>query len=185
MSFRREGHPNPTRDSNGLLAWQLTCQYNKAYKSEDPKENPQKAIPICILSAIATMKDKTKMQRATTQLSLGAFFFACRSCEYLKVSNAKDKQTKCLTLQNISFQLNGAAIPHSSPLLLAVDNVSITFETQKNGRKFNTITQRRTHHETLCPIIQWASLAKLIRTYPGAHTTPTSQSTGNMERCIT
>jgi len=150
-----------------LLAWNLFRQY-KAYKSDDPKEKPKKAIPICVLSAIA-LKDETETQRATTQLILGAFFFACRSCEYLKVSNAKDKRTKCLTLQNISFQLNGAAIPHSSPLLLAADSVSITFETQKNGRKFDTITQWRTHHETLCPVIQWASLVKRIRTYPEAN----------------
>ncbi len=109
------------------------------------------------------------MQRATTQLIIGAFFFACRSCEYLRVPNAADKKTKCLTLQNIVFHLNGAILPHSSPLLLVADNVAITFETQKNGRKFDTVTQWATHHETLCPVVQWASLVKRIRTYPGTH----------------
>ena len=67
------------------------------------------------------------MQIATAQLILGAFFFACRSCEYLRVPNAKEKKTKCLTLGNITFHLNGAVLPHSSPLLLAADNVAITF----------------------------------------------------------
>ncbi len=127
-----------------------------------------KAIPLCVLSAIA-LKDETESQRATTQLTLGAFFFACRSCEYLRVPNAKEKKTKCLTLRNIAFHLNGATIPHSSPLLLAADNVAITFETQKNGRKFDTVTQWATRHDTLCPVTQWACLVKRIRTYPGAN----------------
>ena len=149
-----------------MLAWPLSRQY-RAYKKADPKEKPEKAIPVCVLSAIA-LKDKTEMQRATTQLILGAFFFACRSCEYLKVPKANEKQTKCLTLKNIIFHLNGATIPHSSPLLLAADNVAVTFETQKNGRKLDTITQWATHHDTLCPVVQWASLVKRIRAYPGA-----------------
>ncbi len=56
-----------------------------------------------------------------------------------------------------------------APLLLAADNVAITFETQKNGRKFDTVTQWATHHDTLCPVTQWACLVKRIRTYPGAN----------------
>jgi hypothetical protein len=109
------------------------------------------------------------MQVATTQLVIGAFFFACRSCEYLKVPNAKEKKTKCLTLRNITFHLNGAVLPHSSPLLLAADNVAITFETQKNGRKLDTVTQWATHHDTLCPVKQWSCLVKRIRAYSGAN----------------
>jgi hypothetical protein len=166
-AFRSKGHPNPTRDSEGLLAFPLSRQY-RAYKTLDPKEVQQKAIPLCVLSAIA-LKDTTETQVATSQLILGAFFFACRSCEYLRVPNAKEKKTKCLTLRNIAFHLNGAVLPHSSPLLTVADNVAITFETQKNGRKFDTVTQWATHHETLCPVTQWACLVKRIRNYPGAN----------------
>ena len=165
VSFWSLGHANPTRDANGLLAWSLSCQY-RAYKNEDPKEVQQKAIPLCVISAIA-LRDTTEMQVASTQLIISAFFFACRSCEYLKVPNAKEKKTKCLTLRNIVFHLNGAVIPHSSLLLLAADNIAITFKTQKNGQKFDTVTQWATHHDTLCPVTQWASLVKRIRTYPG------------------
>ena len=48
---------------------------------------------------------------------------------------------RCLTLGSITFHLSGASLPHSSQLIAAADNVAITFETQKNGRKFDTVTQ--------------------------------------------
>ncbi len=80
-AFWSKGHPNPTRDSEGLLAFPLSCQY-RSYKNCNPKEVQQKAIPLCILSAI-TLKDSTKTQVATSQLILGVFFFACQSCKYL------------------------------------------------------------------------------------------------------
>ena len=63
-SFRHNGHPNPTRDLDGLLAWSLARQY-RAYKNDDPKEIQQKAIPLCVILAIA-IKTETELQRAIT-----------------------------------------------------------------------------------------------------------------------
>jgi hypothetical protein len=62
-AFRSKGHPNPTRDNEGLLAFPLSRQY-RSYLNCDPKEVQQKAIPLCILSAIA-LKDSTETQVAT------------------------------------------------------------------------------------------------------------------------
>lgn len=65
--------------------------------------------------------------------------------------------------------------PSSRNLLHTADSVSITFETQKNERKFDTITQWRTSDTTLCPVKQWASLVARIAAYPGANeATPVS-----------
>jgi hypothetical protein len=102
-------------------------------------------------------------------LIIGAFFFACRSCKYFKVSCPETKRTKQLTLGNLAFYKSNIEIPHSSPLELHNANrISITFETQKNGRKFDTVTQWRTRHAPLCPITQWAALVKRILSYPGS-----------------
>ncbi len=107
----------------------------------DPKEIQQKAIPLDVISLIAKL-DATETQRAITQLIIGAFFFACRSCEYLEVSHPESKRTKQLTLGNLAFYKGDIEIPHSSPLeLQTADRISITFEALKNGRKFDTVTQ--------------------------------------------
>jgi len=174
-SFRSEGRPNPTRDGDGQLAWILSRQF-RAYKNHDPKEQHEKALPSCILSRIA-LNQTSETKRAISQLTIGAFFFACRSCEYLKVSKPSDKQTKQLTLGNIAFFKDGKCldrISHASHLHLA-DSVSITFETQKNDRKFDTITQWRTPHNTLCPVKQWAAIVTRISSYAGTNnSTPVS-----------
>lgn len=172
-AFWSNGHQNPTRDGNRLLAWPLSCQY-RAYKNDNPKEVQQKAIPLCIITSIA-LKQATELQRVRSQLIIGAFFFACRSCKYLHVPNSADKKTKRLTTGNIIFQHSGAFIPHSSPLLITADSVSITFKMQTNGRKFDTVTQWATRHASLCPVKQWGLLVKRILAYPGASpTTPVS-----------
>ena len=165
-AFRSHGHTNPARDRDGNLDWNLLRQY-RAYKSSDPKEIQQKAIPLDVISLIAKL-DATESQRATTQLIIGAFFFACRSCEYLEVSHPESKRTKQLTLGNLAFYKGDIKIPHSSPLeLQTADGISITFETKQNGGKFNPVMQWRTGHASLCPIIQWAALMRRILGYPG------------------
>ena len=90
-TFRSEGRPNPTRDSDGQIAWILSRQY-RAYKNHDPKEKHEKALPSCILTRIA-LNQTSETRQAISQLIIGAFFFACRSCEYLKVSKPLDKRT--------------------------------------------------------------------------------------------
>ena len=174
-SFRREGRPNPTRDGDGQLAWILSRQY-RAYKNFDPKESHEKAIPSCILIRIA-QNQTSETTRAISQLIIGAFFFACRSCEYLRVTNPAGMRTKQLTLSNIAFFKNGTRLHHiaDAQQLHSADSVSITFETQKNDRKFDTVTQWRTSHNFLCPVKQWASIVTRIYSYNGTNTnTPVS-----------
>ncbi len=133
----------------------------------DPKEIQQKAIPLDIISLIEKL-DAAESQCATTQLIIGAFFFARRSCKYLEVSHPESKRTKQLRLGNLAFYKGDIKIPHSSPLKLqTAERISITFEKQKNGRKFDTVTQWQTGHAFLCPIIQWAALMRRILGYPG------------------
>eukprot|EP00957_Ditylum_brightwellii_P093136 7091070-Ditylum_brightwellii.AAC.1 len=82
QTFRENDHPNPTRDNDGELGRLLSRQY-KAFKNKDPKSKQQKALPIEVLKVVAKAK-ATESQRAVAQLAIGAFFFACKSCKYLK-----------------------------------------------------------------------------------------------------
>ncbi len=98
-----------------------------------------------------------------------------RSCEYLKVPKQQEKKTKQLTLGNITFYQDSNLIHHSCPSLHTATSVSITFISQKNSRKYDTITQWRTTDNVLCPVRQWAALVQRIWSYPNASSeTPVS-----------
>jgi hypothetical protein len=167
-TFRENDRRNPTLDADGRLSWTLARQY-RAYTKEDPKAVQEKALPICIIELLA-LKKETESQRAISQLTIGAFFFACRSCKYLKVPKQDQHQTKQLTLGNIAFSKDGNIIHHSNPNLHLADSVSLTFESQKNDEKNETVTQWTTEQILLCPVKQWAAIVKRISSYPGSST---------------
>jgi hypothetical protein len=81
--FRENGQPNSTKNNNLQLSFNLQCRF-RAYKNADSKEHQQKAISACLIAKIAKQK-LTKLQRAITQLTILAFFFAMCSCKYVKV----------------------------------------------------------------------------------------------------
>lgn len=111
----------------------------------------------------------TETQRAVCQLAIGAFYFACRSCEYVKVSQAELRRTDILRLRNVQFRRNGAFIQHNDPELEYADSVSLTFEMQKKDERNETVTQFATEHEIMCPVRSWAAIIKRVRSYPGVN----------------
>jgi hypothetical protein len=94
-------------------------------------------------------------------------FFAFRSCEYLKVSQAEQLQMEQLCMRNICFFKERKIIPHTHPHLEFVDCVSITFEHQKQENKHNTITQESSVDLVLCPVRFAAGLVQRIWSYKG------------------
>ena len=110
----------------------------------------------------------TETQRATGQLAIGAFFFACRSCEYLLVPESEKRRTDVLRLRCIRFFRNGRLVKHSNPYLEHSDCVSLTFEWQKKDERNDTVTQRATRDAPFSPVWIWAAVVKRIRSYPGA-----------------
>ena len=92
----------------------------------------------------------TETQKATSQLATGAFFFACRPCEYLKVP----QKTDILRLQNLRFYRNGRLMKLNSPSLEYADCVSITFDWQKKDERMDTVTQMFSKDLILCPVRQ-------------------------------
>ncbi len=166
QTFRATGRENPTRDIDNELSVLLSRQF-RAYRNEDPKQRQQKALPIFVLANIAK-RQITETERAIAQLTIGAFFFACRSCEYLKVPQKEQRRTKLLCLRNVRFFKDGRTITPPTLLLESADSVAITFEMQKNDRKHDTVTHGSTGDDTLCPVLQWARLINRIWAYPGA-----------------
>ncbi len=61
----------------------------------------------------------------------------------------------------------GDIVEHTSAELHFADCISITFERQKNDRKWDTVTQWRTSDPVMCPIKLWASIIRRILTLKG------------------
>eukprot|EP00957_Ditylum_brightwellii_P090795 6913946-Ditylum_brightwellii.AAC.1 len=94
----------------------------------------------------------TDSQQVVAQLSIGALFFACRSCEYLKVPQTEKRRTDVLRFRNIRFCRNRREMKHNNPWIEFADCVSITFEFQKNDERDNTVTQMVSGDVLLCPV---------------------------------
>ena len=126
----------------------------------------QKSLPACVLIEV-TKKKSTETQLAISQLSIGAFFFACRSCEYLKVPQAEKRRTDILCLSNVCVFRNLRELKHNNPWLEYADYVAITFDWQKKDEIMDTVTQMASKDPLLCPVRQWSSVVRIIWAYAG------------------
>jgi hypothetical protein len=104
---------------------------------------------------------------------MAAFFFACRSCEYLHVT-VRGK-TKLLCVRNIKFTSRTYKIldPYNDDLMQHAFYVSVTFEQQKNNVKNETRTQQRNEDNVLCPVRAWAYTITRILSHPQHNTDST------------
>ena len=166
-TFREHGREDPKKDVDNNVARLLRRQL-RSYKKDDPKKVEQKALPLCVIRLILSDRS-SELQRAMGDLVAAAHFWAMRSCEYLKVPKQDQRQTKLLCLRNIAFIRDGKHIDHSSPNLHRADCVSVTFEQQKNERKWDTVTQWKTADPVLCPVKIWASIVRRILSYDGTN----------------
>jgi hypothetical protein len=164
-TFRENERANPTKDEDGKLG-RLLSRLFRAFKNKDPAEKQQKALPATVLVEISKLQ-LTETQKAISQLTIGAFYFAMRSCEYVKVPQAQKRRTDILRKRNLTFLKKGKIIPHDSPELEYADCLTITFEFQKKDEKNDSVTMHATGHITMCPVRAWAALIRRIMTYHG------------------
>eukprot|EP00978_Attheya_sp_CCMP212_P022212 scaffold65998_cov58-Attheya_sp.AAC.2 len=134
----------------------------------DPAIKQQTAIPVCVIRKVshncASIKDV-----ASGQLSSGAFYFAMRSCEYLKVTTkVENRRSKllCIININIHFFNQNCLVEHNDPRLCMSLSVSITFEFQKNDERNDTVTMHQTGDHFMCPVVVWAAVVQCILWYP-------------------
>ena len=163
-TFRAHDRPDPFTDQNGQRH-QLLQHQCRAYKKWDPKAKQQKAVPARVIRQ-AVKFARSEREQHEADLIGGAFFFACRSCEYSEVQG--ERKTKTIEVGNVRFFKGKRELSHLDPYLLHADSVSITFVLQKNNTKYDTITQWATNDPDLCPVQRWGRLVQRIRSYPGS-----------------
>jgi hypothetical protein len=100
--------------ANGKPSFLLSRQF-RGYKKLDPPEKRQVALTGSIIKELKKIAF-TPLEKAMFQLFTRAFFFAMRSCEYLKVSGAR--RTRILTRKNIRFFKGRRELQHHINLLI-------------------------------------------------------------------
>jgi hypothetical protein len=162
QTFRDGRHHNPTLDIDGsfltVLSWQLS-----GFQNLDPPAKRQKAISVNALKRMKT-RASNNTDHAAADLAMGAFFFACRSCEYSYVTGPR--RTKPVRVGDVQFRLGHLILPHQAPNLHLATTVSLTFRDQKNRSKFATRTAWRTADPLACPVTTWAAIVRRVRLIP-------------------
>ena len=158
-AFITEGHPNPSLDEDGKLAFILQRQI-RGYRNTDPATRQQKPIPLKLLEKMVTRSCKDPGLIAFHQLTIFAFFFAMRSCEYLKTTG--ERRTNPLRMEHLVFRRGNKLVPHDNPDLELADTVTITFEYQKRDLRNDSVTQSRSGKPLLCPVRAAAAVVKRL-----------------------
>jgi hypothetical protein len=98
-------------------------------------------------------------------LMVGAFFFAMRACEYVRTPiPGKTKRIRLGCIHFLSKKRD--RISHDDPDLLArAKFVTVVFEDQKNGERFEARTQEKTKCRILCPVIRFGRAVQRILKY--------------------
>jgi hypothetical protein len=162
QTFRLANRQDPRLDEDGKSSLFLQRQF-RGYKKLDKPEKQQVILTGSVIRELHKMAF-TPLDTTMCQLFTGAFFFAMRSCEYLKVSG--HRRTKILTLCNVCFFKGCRELNHSDKSLQKADSVSITFEYQKKDTRNDIVTHHRSGHASICPVIVWAKIIQRIRKYP-------------------
>ena len=129
----------------------------KSFKHLDPREKAQKAVTPMLLAHL--FKQTSPFACTIADLINGAFFFACRSCEYSKVSGTR--KTKLITIRHIRFRQGNRLLKHRS-LFHKADSVSITFVNQKNEMCYETVTQHKNSQQLQNPALLLARIVNRV-----------------------
>jgi hypothetical protein len=167
QTFMENYAPDPRMSTDGKISIGVR-RILAGFKAGDGNESKQKAIPVSVIRQIDRLYSSSKdpLSVAAAQLIIGGFFFAMRSCEFSKTTGPKEvKRTKILTIGDIRFFKNSTKLNHDDTKLNESDIISITFRSQKNGEKNQTISMHRSNDSSICPVIIWASIVKRIRSY--------------------
>jgi hypothetical protein len=158
-TFRNEGRPNPSLDPDGNTSFLLRRQL-KGYTNLDPASKGQKPIPLHLITEMITRQCSEPGLIVFHDLTILAFFFAMRSCEYLLTTG--ERRTQPLRRRNFVFRRDNKIVPHESPNLHLADSVTLTFEYQKRDLRDDQVTQSKSGHTLLCPVRAAAKVVKRL-----------------------
>ena len=159
--FEDEGFKRPVTTSTGRLIPCIERQL-QGYRVDDPASTRQAALPLLVFETL-WKNDKTPLSEATGQLTVGALYFAMRSCECSYTS--QDIRTQLLALEDVKFYTNGREVRKNRQ---GAQKVKIVFPNQKNMEKMEPVIRSRADESSiLCPVRSWGAIIDRIEGYKG------------------
>jgi hypothetical protein len=162
-AFRDNLGPSPFHNKNTAVLLPSIRRLFKAFDNLDPPKRRQKAITPKFLRKLfaASGAGYEKFCNAApaicADIAIAAWFFAMRGCE--STHSTTPGKTLPIRIADVTFRdTQKRLIPNSSPRIFKAEYVTVTFRDQKNGRKLEARSMRRTGDSVLCPIIRWASI---------------------------
>ncbi len=104
--FRANVGYNPTHGIGADGFHPALARQFKGMRNEDPGEQQQKALPVCVYQELHRVASLSKtpssdLDTAVADILMLAFFFCMRSCEYADVQG--ERRTKVLCICNLRF----------------------------------------------------------------------------------
>ena len=163
-AFTATGRLDPRHDSCGDTV-PLLQRLFRGYKNNDPGTTQQKAIPWPLIKQMCARPcgNRDSPLDIFSKLMMLAFFFAMRSCEYLKVEKSEERRTSPLRKRNIVFMKDHTVLDHSSRYLEQADTVTLYFEFQKRDLRNDSVTQAKTGHSRDCPVKAAAAIIRRMQ----------------------
>jgi hypothetical protein len=122
--------PDPRLDRFGNNSKLLHRQY-KGHENLDQPTKHEKALTTPVFIRMWELAETPKEKHLARLVTIGAFYHAMRSCEYLKVQG--ERRTKVLCLHNLRFFRGLRELSHDDPDLPFADAICITFNYQKSA----------------------------------------------------
>ncbi|KAI2493227.1 hypothetical protein MHU86_21301 [Fragilaria crotonensis] len=198
-------HPTPTMLSalNGALSKQRcvpecllseiaqleppgNCGRPFAWKKADPPPTRVKPLPLQVVHGASQLAllSGTPLALAAADCMVVAFYFLLRPGEY--AGAPKTDADDLFRLQDLGLWIGGRKLDvPTCPLadLTAATFATLTFTSQKNGVRGETVGHGRSGHPTLCPVLRLASRALHLRQHNALPTTPLNASRTSPTSC--
>lgn len=138
-------------------------------KNTDPGVRHQKALPFEVIAEFCRPRESdSPLMAALRDLVLYAFFFAMRSCEYLKiearVGEEVPRKTRPVKKKDLAFWKDHRLVPHDAPgnELFHANSVSTRYEWQKRDVRDDIVTQMENDDPFFNPVAAGARIAKRL-----------------------
>jgi len=150
-TFELDLQPNPTYQVGAYKQyWAPLRDMLRGYRRDDPKSEPQLAVPVKLTEHLLhqawTTTNRCPTRLATADLINIAFYYLLRVGEYTKPRSSRTN-TIPFRVADVTFRRSdGTLIPNTSPLslLLTATEATIRMPNQKNGVKGQCIHQECT-----------------------------------------
>jgi hypothetical protein len=174
QAFARMGAPDPRMNAFGDVDIRLTSLY-RAWKKDDAPPARVKPLPILLVHGAVRLARaaNTPVSLAAADCLTVAFFFLLRPGEY--AGTPRTHADDLFRFQDVCLWIGGRRLDvNACPLadLQAATFATLTFTTQKNGVRGETIGHARSGDPTLCPVLCLVSRLLYLRLAAADPTTP-------------